>query len=718
VTRGRLFRSPLLTFGRVAPAGVRCEWTHDLRPLGAAAVAEGEQVELHVVVEASARTVGDGTRVRFDIVAADPPADRVVTLVGTGAEPASAGAGEPRTSIVRAQSEGQAVADARAAFLGEHPGDFGEHVLIVGEGEAEPERFHLLTWWPAKRLPGRAPTRLHFTVDLDGELQAQTSEPLQVSDVPADERALRVLLRYEDEAPMAEAEFEAVFAGEQRVRGRTGADGTAEIAAPVGAGEVFRLFLLSYPQRIQVPGPPTPPEPIPPGPPDLPPLPPPSPPDTRPETVVTFAFDSAFPSPAVQAALLRVRSKAGLAQDTRLTVFGHTDKVGSVEYNVSLSQRRARALLALLLDDHEMFDEVATAEGWDTRVHQSMLRGVGCNPGAIDGNVGAMTRAATTNFQREYNRGVYHELAVVERTRSTLPEDGNLTPATRAAIRDAYVAVAPHVRADQFTDPPFEGCGKAHHVSENDDENRRAVVAFLPADTDLGQMPGCGRYDELVQETLEDMRAPHFSDYQWLREENGALHLSAVTLVPDGTAARIRVVRCEGPVPLPTPDSSGGGEPPTLGPELADLGGEIHGGICAARWTSPEPGLLDPDTWMVDHDVQLEIVDAADNEAPPPADPSSSAALLASDAVHPPMFVIRAGARWGVGGPPGARLERLRFGPDEDDPDGVTEGIGIRTDGSLVPFHADHGVVEVSATGDVMALALSEHGIAAPGGIA
>jgi hypothetical protein len=188
--------------------------------------------------------------------------------------------------------------------------------------------------------------------------------------------------------------------------------------------------------------------------------------------------------------------------------------------------------------------------------------------------------------------------------------------------------------------------------------------------------------------------------------------------VPDGKPARIRVARCEGPVPLPTPDSSGGGEPPTLGPELAELPAEIRGGIVAARWTSPEPGILDPDTWMVDHDVQLEIVEAGDNEAPPPGDPASSAALLASDAVHPPMFVVRAGDRWGVGGPPAARLERLRLGPDEDDPGGVTEGIGIRTDGSLLPFHVARGLTDVSETGDVMALALAEHDLAPPAGVA
>ncbi len=58
-----------------------------------------------------------------------------------------------------------------------------------------------------------------------------------------------ILLRYEDNSPMADAEFEAVF-GDQRVRGRTDGTGTATINIPVENAETFRLFLLSYPERL------------------------------------------------------------------------------------------------------------------------------------------------------------------------------------------------------------------------------------------------------------------------------------------------------------------------------------------------------------------------------------------------------------------------------------------------------------------------------------
>jgi hypothetical protein len=292
----------------------------------------------------------------------------------------------------------------------------------------------------------------------------------------------------------------------------------------------------------------------------------------------------------------------------------------------------------------------------------------------------------------------------VQRDRPTLPTDGNLSPATRAAIRDAYVAVAPHVPADRFADPQFAGCGEAHPISTSDDDNRRAVVAFLAADPDTAQGSPCERYEELVSETPEDRRAPHFSDHQWLREENGMVHLSSATVVPDGTAARIRVVRCEGPVPMPPPDSSQGGDPPALGPQLTELTAQIQGGICHARWTNPDEGVLDPETWMVDQDVQVEIVDPADHSAPADDDPASSTSILASVGMHPPVAVAVAGAKWGVSGPPGQRLNRVRVAPD------VTEdGVALRNDGSILVYAAEGGLVRGGETVDVISLALAEH---------
>ncbi len=707
MARGRLFRSPLLTFGSVEPRGVTCEWTSELHTIEGSAAA-GQTVELHVAVDAATRVLGESSRVRFDVVTEDAPQTPIVSLVGTGVQPPNGSTPtQARTTVFHKLADGETIESFRPSFVSDRA-DFATQLLVAVEGDP-PTRSHLLTWWAIERAPEGTRSAFRFDVDVDGALQAKTEKALEVGAGTADDQAIRLVLTYEDGKPMAGAEFTVAFAGDRTVTGTSGPDGTAQVAVPTGAGDVFRLFVTSYPERIVVlagPDPNVPPEPVPPRPPH-------PPPDVRPETVTVFAFDSAFPAPSVFAGLQRVQTKAGQALDTRLLVFGHCDKVGSDAYNDALSERRAHAVLALLLDDRDMFDAVSRDEGWDTSVHQSMLRGVGCNPGVIDGQVGPMTRAAVTNFQREYNLGVYHERAVVERDRATLPEDGSLAPPTLAAIRDAYVAVAPHVRAERFADPQFAGCGKRHPVSDQDADNRRATVALLAADAGLGAP--CDNYDTLVGEMLDDRRVPHFSDYEWLQEESGALHLSAATVAADGTDATFRVIRCEGPVPVPPPDSLGGGDPPTLGTQLAEVSGDIHGGIASARWTSPDAGVLDPGTWLVDHDVQLSIDETADNEAPADGDPASGSALLAADSVHAPVFLVQAGDKWGVSGPPGQRLERVRFDALADDGAEATEGIAVRTDGSLVRFLTDESLVEVGRTGDVISLALSDLDVDAAG---
>jgi hypothetical protein len=693
--RGTLLRTPLLTMGTIAAAGVRCEWTLDLEPVGDRTVADGQRVELHVAVEPPAGPVGEPAEAAFDVLPAD----------ASGRVSGPALARLTPAAVERPLAEGEDVAAARSAFVAEHPDDLTSHLLVV----REPARTHLLTWWDV--APGAAGA-LHFAAEVAGLPSARTERALRRSRAAPEAGTIVLELHHEEGPPMAGAELEAAFAGGVRTRATTGPDGRVSIALPPGAEPVFRVFLLSYAEgTAPPPGPGPGPGPAPgpgPGPRREP-----EPVDTRPEVVAAFAFDSAFPAPIVHANLLRVRRKATESPQAELIVFGHTDKVGSVDYNVALSDRRAQAVLALLIDDRDMFEGVAAEEGWDTRVHQSMLRGIGCNPGGIDGAEGPMTRTATLNFQREYNRGVYHERAIVDRERPVLAEDGGLGPATRAAVRDAYVAVAPHVQRERFADPPYDGCGKAHHVSDRDGENRRAVVAFLPEGTDLTRGAPCERYAEVVGETPQDRRGPHFADHQWLLEENGALHLSSATAVADGTAALIRVLRCEGPVPMPPPDSSGGGSPPALGPELARVPARIQGGICHGRWTSPEPWVLDPDRWMVDHDVQIHILDEADHAEPAPGTPASGAGLLAATGSHPPVYVAEAGEYWGVAGPPGQRLNRVRLAPGEAGDE--QEGLAVVTAGPLVAFNATGGRLDAGEAVDVTRLAVADHDLADAG---
>ena len=61
-------------------------------------------------------------------------------------------------------------------------------------------------------------------------------------------KRLLIQLLYEDLSPMADAEFEAVF-GDNRVQGRTDAQGNAIIIVPARQEETFRLFLRSFPEE-------------------------------------------------------------------------------------------------------------------------------------------------------------------------------------------------------------------------------------------------------------------------------------------------------------------------------------------------------------------------------------------------------------------------------------------------------------------------------------
>jgi hypothetical protein len=62
-----------------------------------------------------------------------------------------------------------------------------------------------------------------------------------------------IQLLYEDNSPMANAEFEAVF-DDVKVPGKTDADGRAVIVRPEDAGPTFELFLNSFPEQFIYPG--------------------------------------------------------------------------------------------------------------------------------------------------------------------------------------------------------------------------------------------------------------------------------------------------------------------------------------------------------------------------------------------------------------------------------------------------------------------------------
>ena len=437
-----------------------------------------------------------------------------------------------------------------------------------------------------------------------------------------------------------------------------------------------------------------------------------------------FSFDSAFPGPGVLQHLERIHDAVEAAPDTQPVVFGHTDHRGSFAYNKHLADRRAKAVLALLTRDLALFDDVAERDGWSLRQYQAMLRGLGCNPGAIDGHAGAMTAEATACFQEEYNEDVFNEDKA--RAHPDLVLDGILGPRTQAALRDAYVAMSSaDVARDRFRGPGFSGCSEFNPVSADDKLNRRVIVALFAAEDPRSQdfpcLEGdasvcpvdrsagmrCEFYRRFVDEGERIPDYPHFFDFQWLREATGHAHLSALTDLPDGTPAQFTVHRCEGGVLTPPPNSSSHGERPSVGPVIGTVPGRIAGGVCFARWMPPSD--FDPfkfEDWLVNFEVELRVFRLQKDQEPTARSLATAQGLLEADGFRPPVFVIDAGPHWGFSGPPGVRLNRVRF---DDEP--RAKGLAIASDGCFVCYSASGGKVDSDDELDIVALHVIERSI-------
>lgn len=680
-TQAKLIRLPFLSFAvGAAPgaAGTLAEWTHAFAPVGDRPALGGQEVELHAALDGGAAALSEATPIWFDIIdeaflLSGADQDRVARLAGAGAAPPAAAfpSQEQRQPAFRRLEAEQPWSDGAASFKAEHPEDYAGRLLIVEEQIGGARRFHAVTWWSARAPAGRLAPRLIFRANLGPEVQAQTATALAVSQTPAGEGGLQLALQYEDGEPMAGAAIEVALGG-RTLTAVCDAEGVARIDAPVGPDERFRVFLRSFAETYaEVPGEPPPP--------------PPSAP-LEPEVVTVFAFDSSFPVPAVYAALARVRDAARARPEVRVRLYGHTDPHGSVEYNQSLSERRARAVLALLTDDLAAFDEIAASEAWDLRHYQTMLRGLGCNPGAIDGDEGAMTREATRRFQAEYNLFSFHR--GLARRRGALSVNGSLNSATRAALRDAYVAWAPHLPAGRLAEPPLVGCSENQPVSDVDWENRRVTVVYR-SEAELAAESGdlCAGYRSVVPQEQERPRGPRFVDFAWLREESGAVHLSALAALPDGSPAQFTVHPAAQPLPEPPPDSSSGQPRPEVEGPAVPVSGQVSGGVAFARWG---PGaeaagrIFDYTTWLVDHDFQLEIESEADEAAPD--SPADAAQLWAAPGIRPPVFAVDSGEHWGFSRPPGQLLEAVQL-VDELEP----AGLALRSDGTLVAIAGRDG---------------------------
>jgi outer membrane protein OmpA-like peptidoglycan-associated protein len=233
--------------------------------------------------------------------------------------------------------------------------------------------------------------------------------------------------------------------------------------------------------------------------------------------VVHFKMDNAFIEPAMADVLKRVADYGKDHSHEKLIILGHTDLVGSDEYNQNLSERRARSAYAFLTfgrDDasrKEAIDEWDSLrkpdrgwkreinDNWGTREYQFMLQNLSnCYYyGNIDGEHGPKTSAAVSAFQKD--NGI-------------IPPSGVMTDETWRALIEKYLGRIPlTVPESQFFRNAREACdggslkwlgaGEQDPVRNTQDAwrpNRRTELLFVQGDRIPCEVPKPRTFDKLT----------------------------------------------------------------------------------------------------------------------------------------------------------------------------------------------------------------------------
>jgi peptidoglycan hydrolase-like protein with peptidoglycan-binding domain len=93
----------------------------------------------------------------------------------------------------------------------------------------------------------------------------------------------------------------------------------------------------------------------------------------------------------------------------KLLIAGHTDTTGRNEYNLGLSELRAKSVYYALTGDRDSWVGAAQAK-FKVEDYQLILKWASqelnydSDPGAIDNNRGPKTEKATKRFQQQYNQ--------------------------------------------------------------------------------------------------------------------------------------------------------------------------------------------------------------------------------------------------------------------------------------------------------------------------
>jgi hypothetical protein len=224
-----------------------------------------------------------------------------------------------------------------------------------------------------------------------------------------------------------------------------------------------------------------------------------------------FGFSSSFVLASALEPLARTAAELTRKKDRRAMIFGHTDRVGSESLNKQLSERRAKAIFALLTQEVTLWEDLWTGtsdgrdyhERWGLREGQHILNNLGVpdaadQPLKEDGIDGRRTQEAIRRFQT----GDYEHPRL---GRPPIPPSGKLDKATRRELFLSYAArisaaPIPKARFARAGNGDYMGCGEFNPTSihAQDEASRRAVIfVFDPAaeprslPCELGRIGAC-----------------------------------------------------------------------------------------------------------------------------------------------------------------------------------------------------------------------------------
>lgn len=192
---------------------------------------------------------------------------------------------------------------------------------------------------------------------------------------------------------------------------------------------------------------------------------------------ITFAFDKSYVRSTVVDQLEQLEVAANNNPDVRIMIFGHTDKVGSEDYNKKLSERRAKSVFAFITNDTDIWEQLYNEENWGLKVVQDILQSLGRYNGPIHGTQDQPTTDAIKQFQRDKG----------------LEDDGIAGPITRKELFAEYMSGAHDVEieADRFMDPKHMGCGEFNPELDTEaaHEPNRRVMFYLFHKDRLPKLP-------------------------------------------------------------------------------------------------------------------------------------------------------------------------------------------------------------------------------------